>query len=206
MSLLGARYLGVRYIFDRLFAAVMLIVISPALLVIAVIVLCSTGRPVLFRQSRVGRNGEVFSIVKFRTMVVGAEQIGGGYIPPGENLITPFGRLLRKSSVDELPQLVNVMRGEMALIGPRPSSVDQYERYTTFQRRRLEVLPGVTGLAQVTYRQNAPWSKRIELDVEYVDRASPWVDLKILIRTLSMVVSGSGVLEDQTARQVDDLG
>lgn len=201
-----AKYLGVRYIFDRLFAAVVLIVISPVLLVIALVVLCLSGRPILFRQQRVGRHGETFSIIKFRTMVEGAEKIGGGYSPKGENLITPIGKLLRKSSLDELPQLINIIRGEMALIGPRPSLVDQYQRYTSFQRRRLEVLPGVTGLAQVTYRNDAPWSKRIVLDVEYIDRANPILDVAILIRTLSKVLSGSGVLSDQTAGQVDDLG
>ncbi|MGZ5409834.1 MAG: sugar transferase, partial [Aeromicrobium sp.] len=110
------------------------------------------------------------------------------------------------TSLDELPQLINIIRGEMALIGPRPSLVDQYQRYTPFQRRRVEVLPGVTGLAQVTYRHDAPWSKRIVLDVEYIDRASPMLDITILIRTLRRVFSGAGLLEDQTADEVDDLG
>lgn len=206
MNRLRAKYLGVRYVFDRLLAAAILIVISPLLLVIALIVWRSSGRPVLFRQDRVGQHGEIFSIIKFRTMVEGAELIGGGYTSTGENLITPVGKLLRKSSLDELPQLINIIRGEMALIGPRPTLVGQYQRYTPFQRRRAEVLPGVTGLAQVTYRHNAPWSKRIALDVEYIDRASPKMDIMILIRTLRMVLSGSGVLEDQKARQVDDLG
>lgn len=206
MNGLRARYLGVRYVFDRLLAALILVVVSPVMLMIALAVLCWSGRPVFFRQQRVGRHGEVFSILKFRTMVKDAERIGGGYTPPGENLITPIGKLLRRTSLDELPQLINIIRGEMALIGPRPSLIDQYQRYTPFQRRRAEVLPGVTGLAQVTYRNDAPWSKRIVLDVEYIDRAGPMLDIRILIRTLKKVFSGAGLLEDQTADEVDDLG
>jgi lipopolysaccharide/colanic/teichoic acid biosynthesis glycosyltransferase len=197
-------YLGARYVLDRVFATVLLVVISPLLAVIAVLVWVTSGRPVLFLQDRVGRHGEVFSILKFRTMVADAEHIGGGYTPEGANLVTPIGRLLRASSLDELPQLVNIVRGEMALIGPRPSLVDQYRRYTTFQLRRTEVLPGITGLAQVTYRDDAPWSKRIELDVDYIDRAGPALDAAILLRTIRRVVSGAR--SDQTPGEVDDLG
>jgi lipopolysaccharide/colanic/teichoic acid biosynthesis glycosyltransferase len=181
-------------------AIVMLVVISPLLVVIALLILGQSGRPVMFRQQRAGRHGATFSILKFRTMVVGAEKIASD--PPDEKLITPIGRLLRKSSLDELPQLINIIRGEMAFIGPRPSLVDQYERYTAFQRRRLDVLPGITGLAQVTYRNDAPWSKRIELDVEYVERAGPLLDAAILLKTLVRVATGSGVSD----HQVDDLG
>lgn len=199
-------YLGTRYWFDRVFAAIMLIGASPVMVAIAVAVRLSTGRPVLYRQLRVGRHCETFSIIKFRTMISDAERIGGGYTPPGQNLITPIGRLLRASSLDELPQLINILRGEMALIGPRPSLVDQVQRYTSFQRRRLEVLPGITGLAQVTYRGDAPWSKRIELDVEYVERAGPIMDISIMFRTMKKVLSGSGVRSDVTRGQVDDLG
>lgn len=206
MNQLRQKYLGVRYVLDRILAAVILIVISPVLLIIALIVLCSSGQPVLFRQQRIGRHGSIFLILKFRTMVKDAERIGGGYMPVGANLITPIGKLLRKTSLDELPQLINIIRGDMALIGPRPSLVGQYQRYTAFQRRRVEVLPGVTGLAQVTFRNDAPWSKRIALDIEYIDRANPKMDATILIRTLRKVFSGSGVLTDQTADQVDDLG
>lgn len=199
-------YLERRYVVDRLLAAVFLVAVSPAMMAIAVAVLLSSGRPVFYRQQRVGRHGETFSIIKFRTMVEGAEQIGGGYVPNGANLITPLGKVLRRMSLDELPQLFNIVRGEMALIGPRPSLVDQVQRYTSFQRRRLEVLPGITGLAQVTYRGDAPWSKRIELDVEYVERVSPIMDVSIMFRTMKKVLSGSGVRSDVTRGQVDDLG
>jgi lipopolysaccharide/colanic/teichoic acid biosynthesis glycosyltransferase len=194
-----------RYVLDRLLAIVILVVMSPVMGAIAVVLLVANGRPVLFRQPRVGRHGEVFFILKFRTMVIGAEQAGGGYTER-QNLITPTGRRLRRSSLDELPQLINIIRGEMAMIGPRPSLIGQYERYTEFQRRRTEALPGITGLAQVTYRDDAPWSKRIMLDVEYIDRASPVLDLKIVLRTVTRVVTGAGVRSDQTRGQVDDLG
>jgi lipopolysaccharide/colanic/teichoic acid biosynthesis glycosyltransferase len=197
-------YLGARYVLDRLVAAVLLVVLSPVMAAIALAVLLSTGRPVLYLQQRVGRHGRIFSVIKFRTMVEDAERIGGGYTPEDLDLITPIGKLLRASSLDELPQLVNVLRGEMALIGPRPTMHDQYERYTAFQRRRVEVLPGITGLAQVTYRDDAPWSKRIELDVEYIDRAGPRLDLTIVFRTFRRVFSGAR--SDQTPGEVDDLG
>jgi lipopolysaccharide/colanic/teichoic acid biosynthesis glycosyltransferase len=195
-----SRYLDARYVLDRVVAAVLLIVTAPVLVVIALLVMALSGRPVLFRQQRAGRHGKTFWILKFRTMVVDAEVSAGD--PPDENLITPIGRLLRASSLDELPQLINILRGEMAFIGPRPSLVDHYLRYTASQRRRLEVLPGITGLAQVTYRNDAPWSKRIELDVEYVDRAGPLLDAVILVRTLGRVATGSGVSD----HHVDDLG
>ncbi len=201
---MSSTYLDARYVLDRLVAGVLLVVLSPVMAVIALAVLSSSGRPVMFRQHRVGRHGETFSVFKFRTMVEGAERIGGGYTPEGTNLITPIGKLLRASSLDELPQLVNVLRGEMALIGPRPTMADQYERYTAFQRRRVEVLPGITGLAQVKYRDDAPWSKRIELDVEYIDRAGPRLDVVIVLGTLRRMFSGAR--SDQTPGDVDDLG
>ncbi|MFZ0142434.1 MAG: sugar transferase [Aeromicrobium sp.] len=197
-------YLDARYVLDRLVAAVLLVILSPVMAVVALAVLSSSGRPILFRQHRVGRHGETFSVLKFRTMVENAERIGGGYTPEGTDLITPIGKLLRASSLDELPQLVNVLRGEMALIGPRPTMADQYERYTDFQRRRVEVLPGITGLAQVKYRDDAPWSMRIELDVEYIERAGPRLDGVIVLGTLRRMFSGAR--SDQTPGEVDDLG
>jgi lipopolysaccharide/colanic/teichoic acid biosynthesis glycosyltransferase len=199
-------YLTARYEVDRAVALVLLVLLAPVLIGTAVVVALTSGRPVTFRQERVGRDGRVFELIKFRTMVRDAEQRGGGYMPASMNLVTPVGRILRKTSLDELPQLINIVRGDMSLIGPRPALRDQYERYTPVQRRRVEVLPGVTGLAQVTYRNDAPWSKRIELDLEYIDRVNPLLDARILIQTVVRVISGSGVLEGQTADEVDDLG
>ena len=199
-------YLTTRYIIDRLFAAVMLVVFSPVMVAIVIALMRSQGRPIMFRQQRVGRHGEIFTILKFRTMIEGAEEIGDGYLVDDQQLVTPMGEWLRKTSLDELPQLINILRGDMAIIGPRPSVIDQYERYSAFQRRRLEVLPGVTGLAQVTYRVDAPWSKRIELDVEYIDRVSPALDATIAIRTVARILSGADSRWDQPRDEVDDLG
>ena len=199
-------YLTTRYIIDRLFAAVMLVVLSPVMVAIVIALMRSQGRPIMFRQQRVGRHGEIFTILKFRTMIEGAEEIGDGYLVDDQQLVTPMGEWLRKTSLDELPQLINILRGDMAIIGPRPSVIDQYERYSAFQRRRLEVLPGVTGLAQVTYRVDAPWSKRIELDVEYIDRVSPILDATIAIRTVARILSGADSRWDQPRDEVDDLG
>jgi lipopolysaccharide/colanic/teichoic acid biosynthesis glycosyltransferase len=142
------------------------------------------GGPVLYRQRRVGKDGLEFELLKLRTMVVGAEGRGAGFsVDRGDPRITRVGRLLRRLSVDELPQLWNVVRGEMSLIGPRPTLRYQVERYTDRQRRRLEVKPGLTGWAQVHGRALLPWEERIELDVWYVEHRSPWLDLRILAQT-----------------------
>jgi len=139
---------------------------------------------VLYRQRRVGSDGEDFELLKLRTMVVGAETQGAGYaVNRDDPRITKVGRLLRRTSIDELPQLWNVVRGDMSIIGPRPTLRYQVERYTERQRRRLEVKPGITGWAQIHGRAELPWDERIELDVWYVDHRSPRLDLEILLRT-----------------------
>jgi lipopolysaccharide/colanic/teichoic acid biosynthesis glycosyltransferase len=140
--------------------------------------------PVLFRQTRVGKDGEDFELLKLRTMVVGAETMGKGFaVDEGDPRITRVGGFHRRTSIDELPQLWNVLRGDMSVIGPRPTLRYQVEQYDERQRRRLEVKPGLTGWAQVHGRAALPWSERIELDVWYVDHRSPRVDLGILLRT-----------------------
>src|SRR5207248_7595889 len=150
------------------------------------------GGPVLYRQVRVGKDGEDFELLKLRTMVVGAERLGAGYaVNEGDSRITSAGRVLRRLSIDELPQLWNVVRGEMSLIGPRPTLAYQVERYTPRQRRRLDVRPGITGWAQVNGRARLPWDDRIELDVWYVENRSPWLDLKILARTPLALFAGT---------------
>jgi lipopolysaccharide/colanic/teichoic acid biosynthesis glycosyltransferase len=142
------------------------------------------GGPVLYRQLRVGKDGAEFELLKLRTMVVGAERQGAGFaVDRGDPRITPVGRLLRRLSLDELPQLWNVLRGDMSLIGPRPTLRYQIERYTERQRRRLAVKPGLTGWAQIHGRAELPWDDRIELDLWYVEHRSPRVDAKILART-----------------------
>jgi lipopolysaccharide/colanic/teichoic acid biosynthesis glycosyltransferase len=171
-------------------AAVGLVLASPALALAALGIKLEDRGPVFYRQRRVGRDGRDFELVKLRTMVVGAEAEGWA-VNRGDPRITCVGRLLRRLSVDELPQLWNVVRGEMSLVGPRPTLRYQVEQYTARQRRRLEVKPGITGWAQVHGRASLPWDERIELDVWYVEHRSPWLDLKILAKTPAVLVRGT---------------
>jgi lipopolysaccharide/colanic/teichoic acid biosynthesis glycosyltransferase len=165
---------------------------SPILAAAAVAIKLDDGGPVFYRQRRVGLNGEEFELVKLRTMEVGAEQKGAGFaVNKGDPRITRAGRLLRRLSIDELPQLWNVVRGDMSLVGPRPTLAYQVERYTPRQRRRLEVRPGITGWAQIHGRAQLPWDERIELDVWYVEHRSPWLDLKIILRTPGALFAGT---------------
>ena len=158
----------------------------------ALAVKLSDGGPVLYRQTRVGKDGADFELLKLRTMVVGAERLGAGYaVDKGDARITRAGRVLRRLSIDELPQLWNVVRGDMSVIGPRPTLRYQVERYTERQRRRLEVKPGITGWAQVNGRAALPWDERIELDVWYVEHRSPRLDLKILAKTPLALFGGT---------------
>ena len=161
-----------------------LIVASPLLALAALAVKLTDGGPVLYRQTRVGKDGEDFDLLKLRTMVVGAERLGAGYaVDRGDTRITRTGRFLRRTSIDELPQLWNVLRGDMSVIGPRPTLRYQVEQYDSRQLRRLEVKPGLTGWAQVNGRAALAWPERIELDVWYVEHRSRRVDLDILLRT-----------------------
>jgi len=165
-------------------SALGLAVSSPFLAAAALAIKLDDGGPVLYRQRRVGHDGEEFDLLKLRTMVVGAEKQGAGWaVNRGDPRITRAGRLLRRLSLDELPQFWNVLRGDMSLIGPRPTLSYQVEQYTPRQRRRLEVKPGLTGWAQIHGRAALPWDERIELDVWYVENRSAWLDLKILVRT-----------------------
>ena len=169
-----------------------LVLASPLVGAAALAVRLEDGGPVLFRQTRVGKDGVDFELLKLRTMVVGAERQGSGYaVDVGDSRITRVGRILRKTSVDELPQLWNVVRGEMSVIGPRPTLRYQVEKYTARQRKRLDVRPGLTGWAQIHGRATLPWDERIELDVWYVEHRSPLVDLKILLRTPLVLFGGT---------------
>jgi lipopolysaccharide/colanic/teichoic acid biosynthesis glycosyltransferase len=177
---------------DIVGASVGLALASPFLAASALAIKLEDRGPVLYRQRRVGRRGEEFELLKLRTMVVGAETQGAGWaVNRGDPRITGVGRLLRRLSLDEAPQLWNVVRGEMSLIGPRPTLAYQVERYTDRQRRRLEVKPGITGWAQIHGRARLPWDERIELDVWYVEHRSPWLDLKILLRTPLALFGGT---------------
>ncbi len=201
-----SRYLAVRAVTDRIVAGTALVVLSPLMLAIAASILLAMGRPVLFRQRRVGTGGEDFSIVKFRTLVRDAERLGAGYVLPGMDLVPPLGHVLRSTSLDELPQLWNILVGEMAFVGPRPAMRDQYERYTDRQRGRVSVPQGVTGLAQVRYRDAATFSTRIEADLEYVATVSLRTDVRLLVATISAVTRHDGIVQHQTPEDIDDLG
>ena len=169
---------------DMLVAGAGLVLTSPILGLAALGTKLDGGGPVLYRQTRVGKDGEDFDVLKLRSMVVGAERLGAGYaVDQGDARITRVGRILRRTSIDELPQLWNVLRGDMSVIGPRPTLRYQVEQYDPQQRRRLDVRPGLTGWAQIHGRASLPWAERIELDVWYVDHRSPRVDLEILLRT-----------------------
>jgi lipopolysaccharide/colanic/teichoic acid biosynthesis glycosyltransferase len=186
---------------DVLAAAVLLVVTAPVIAGVALAVRLRLGSPLLFCQVRAGLDGRPFTIHKFRTML--HEVAPDGRVLPEEDRLTPLGAFLRRSSLDELPQLVDVLRGAMALVGPRPLYLDYLPLYTPTQARRLEVRPGITGLAQVSGRNELPWETRLALDVQYVDSRSVLLDLRILAMTVRRVLSGSGVT--QTGYATNDV-
>ncbi len=198
------RYALAKRMIDVVLAGSGLIVLAPLLGGTAAAILLTMGRPVLFRQRRPGLHGRPFTIYKFRTMV---EPRGDqARLTSDAARVTKLGALLRKTSIDELPELWNVLIGDMSLIGPRPLLMEYLDKYTPEQARRHEVRPGITGWAQVNGRQGISFSRRLELDVWYVDNASFGLDLAILARTLTQVVRGVGQETGQSLAEVDDLG
>ena len=184
-------------IFDILIATAALVVFSPVLLVSAIAIRLSSRGPAIYRQRRVGKDGREFELLKLRTMIAGSDPVGVGRVVARDDpRVTAPGRFLRRTSLDEIPNLVNVLRGEMAIVGPRPTIPAQVKDYTPFQHRRHEVRPGLTGWAQVQGRAGIPWGERIELDVEYVDRRSLALDLRILAKTAWLLVTGHGLAPD----------
>jgi lipopolysaccharide/colanic/teichoic acid biosynthesis glycosyltransferase len=182
---------------DAALAALLLAIASPLLALAAIAIRVESRGPVFYRQRRVGHESQPFDLWKLRTMVPGAETMGDGiYVIEGDPRITRIGRLLRRFSLDELPNLVNVLKGEMAIVGPRPTVQEQVDRYTERQLRRLEVKPGITGWAQVNGRTSLSWPERIELDVWYVEHRSLWLDLRILARTARMLATGHGLYSE----------
>jgi lipopolysaccharide/colanic/teichoic acid biosynthesis glycosyltransferase len=188
-----------RRAFDIVVAGAALVFFSPVLVAALIAIrLESPGSPI-YRQRRVGINGEEFDVLKLRTMVTGAEHIGAGMaIDEGDTRITRVGGFLRRTSLDEIPNLINVLRGDMAVIGPRPTIPVQVAQYTERQRGRLAVKPGLTGWAQVNGRAALPWPERIELDLWYVEHRSWRLDFQILMRTARMVLSGHGLYKGGT--------
>jgi undecaprenyl phosphate N,N'-diacetylbacillosamine 1-phosphate transferase len=192
--------------FDGGCSLILLMVLSPLFFLIAVLIKLDSPGPVFYRQKRVGKEGRIFYLWKFRSMVVNAEFMGAGYgFVKDDPRITRFGLFLRRYSLDELPQLFNVILGEMSLVGPRPALPHHLARYGDFEKKRLLVKPGVTGWAQINGRNEIPWSQRFALDAWYVDNWSLPMDLKILARTLSTVLRRQGVRMDQAPGEVLDF-
>jgi len=182
---------------DILIATLALLLLSPILLVAAIAIKLGSRGPIVYRQRRVGLHGEEFELLKLRTMVEGSDPVGiGTAVTRDDPRVTAAGRVLRRTSLDEIPNLVNVLRGELAIVGPRPTIPAQVEDYTPRQHRRHEVRPGITGWAQVQGRAGIPWEERIELDVEYVERRSATLDARILVKTLWLLVTGHGLAPD----------
>ncbi len=185
---------GLPRIVDVTFAGIGLALASPILGIAAIAIKLDSRGSVIYRQRRVGKDGREFELYKLRTMQLGADPVGVGTpVLEDDPRVTRVGRLLRRVSLDEIPNLVNVLRGELAIVGPRPTLAAQVELYTPRQRRRLEVRPGITGWAQVNGRAGIPWEERIELDVWYVDHRSAALDLRILGRTARLLLTGHGL-------------
>ncbi len=184
-----------KWFFDFLLSLIAIIVLALPMLVIALIVKCSSKGPIIFKQERLGKNGKVYKIWKFRTMCVGAEKMGSGvYSGKGDPRVTKFGKFLRATSLDELPQLFNILKGDMSFIGPRPALTYHpwtIDKYTDEQKKMFNVRPGITGWAQVNGRKEVEWHKRIELNVWYVEHLSLWLDIKILFKTVGKVFTNA---------------
>ena len=188
-------YRAVKRFLDVTASFLGLVLLSPLLLAVSILIKIDSRGPVIFRQTRIGRNGKVFEIYKFRSMCVGAEKTGSGvYSGKGDARVTRIGKILRATSIDELPQLLNILKGEMSFVGPRPPLTYhpwKYEEYTDFQKRMFEVRPGITGWAQVNGRKDVEWHKRIELNVWYVDHMSLLLDIKIMFMTAFKVLTNA---------------
>lgn len=188
-------YRAVKRFLDVTASFLGLVLLSPLMLAVSILIKIDSRGPVIFRQKRIGRNGKVFEIYKFRSMCVGAEKTGSGvYSGKGDARVTRIGKILRATSIDELPQLLNILKGEMSFVGPRPPLTYhpwKYEEYTDSQKRMFEVRPGITGWAQVNGRKDVEWHKRIELNVWYVDHMSLLLDIKIMFMTAFKVLTNA---------------
>ncbi|MBJ9482827.1 sugar transferase [Acinetobacter baumannii] len=176
---------------DIVISLIALIILSPIFILIAYKVSKNLGSPVFFLQERPGKNGKIFKMIKFRSMKDGVDKDGN--ILPDEERITPFGQKLRSTTLDEMPQLINVLKGDMSIVGPRPQLTDFMQHYTPRQMRRHEVRPGMTGLAQVSGRNNLSWEEKFELDVEYVEQHNIWLDFKIMLKTVLVILKKEGI-------------
>jgi lipopolysaccharide/colanic/teichoic acid biosynthesis glycosyltransferase len=189
---------------DRLLAAIALILLSPFVAILAIAIYFKMGSPVIFDQARAGKDNRIFTFYKFRTM--NDQRDSNGNLLPDKERLTPLGEFLRQTSLDELPQLWNVLRGDMSFIGPRPLIAAYLDRYTPEQARRHEVTPGITGWAQVNGRNSISWEKKFQLDVWYIDHWNLWLDLKILIQTVVKIIAKEGIDEDQNTTSTEFMG
>jgi lipopolysaccharide/colanic/teichoic acid biosynthesis glycosyltransferase len=190
-------------IFDKIVSFVALIVLLPIFLIVAILIKIDSMGPVFFLQERVGKGVKVFKAIKFRTMVVEApEKTKGKYIEKSNPYVTRVGKFLRRSGIDELPQLINVLKGDMSLVGPRPTLPYQVEKYNDYQRKRLLMKPGITSWALIHGRNKLTWPERIEYDVWYVENWNFWLDIKILFKTVWVVAKGEGLYAD---RETDEI-
>jgi lipopolysaccharide/colanic/teichoic acid biosynthesis glycosyltransferase len=194
----------IKFLVDRLLAAIALTLLSPFIAILAIAIYLNMGSPVVFSQLRGGKNNSAFTFYKFRTMT--EQRDPDGKLLPDMQRLTPLGKFLRQTSLDELPQLWNVLRGDMSLIGPRPFVAAYLERYTPEQARRHAVAPGITGWAQINGRNSISWEEKFQLDLWYIDHWSLWLDIKILIQTVIKVVFKEGIDEDQDTTSTEFMG
>jgi len=195
---------AIKRVMDIILSMIILLVFSPLMLIVGVVILLSQGRPILFFHERPGKDGQPFRLIKFRSMR-NLKDKKGKLLPDGER-ITRFGNFIRKTSIDELPEFCNVLRGEMSLVGPRPLLMKYLERYSAQQYRRHEVLPGITGWAQVNGRNAISWDEKFKLDIWYIDHWSIWLDIKILFLTIWKVVTGEGISQPGRATMDEFMG
>jgi len=176
---------------DIFIATIALLLLSPIFLIVGYKVRKNLGSPIFFLQERPGKDGKIFKMIKFRSMKDALDK--NGNLLPDEERITPFGQKLRSTTLDEMPQLINVLKGDMSIVGPRPQLADFMKHYTPRQMRRHEVRPGMTGLAQVSGRNNLSWEEKFELDVEYVEKHNIWLDFKIMVKTVQVMLKKEGI-------------
>ncbi len=194
----------IKRLLDITFVSIGVIIISPILLITAILVRTKLGSPILFRQERPGYQGKTFMMYKFRTMTDDLDS--NGNLLPDRDRLTPFGKLLRSTSLDELPELFNVLKGDMSLIGPRPLLTRYLERYTPEQARRHQAKPGITGWAQINGRNAISWEEKFKLDTWYIDNISFWLDCKILLLTFSKVLKRSDISQTNNATMEEFMG
>lgn len=193
----------IKRLLDLILAVILLIILSPIYLVVILLVRIKLGKPILFKQERPGYKEKIFKMYKFRTMTNETDQ--EGRLLPDLQRLTKFGRRLRDSSLDELPEIINIVKGEMSFVGPRPLLVEYLPLYNKEQRKRHEVRPGLTGLAQINGRNESSWEERFELDIEYVDNISFITDLKIIINTVKVIVTKEGIDADDNGKVTKEL-